>query len=41
MGKKKSRSESEEKAMELLERVGIPEQAQNFQDNYLVASSRE
>ena len=28
--RKKSRSESEEKAMELLERVGIPEQAQKF-----------
>jgi len=28
--RKKSRGESEEKAMELLERVGIPEQAQKF-----------
>ena len=39
--RKKNRAESEEKAMELLERVGIPEQAQKFPDSYLVASNKE
>ena len=39
--RKKSRSESEEKAMELLTRVVFLSKHQNFQANYLVANNKE